>query len=169
METNKKIYNAILKLSRDAELSQRASDFARCKKMGINAYSRPMLAGAYHLNGETMICNGFYGAIFNGEIDNLQMVEGKGEYLDLHKILTTDKIKLATKQCEYDIDEMRNLLKLNKNANYTIDKSLYQLKYLLSILDCFDNCKLYCENDNKMSALIFKGTNGIGILLPLRQ
>ena len=36
-------------------------------------YTKPHWAGAYHLNDKTMICNGYYGLIFNDKIQGLKM------------------------------------------------------------------------------------------------
>lgn len=149
-----KTHNAIIRLSKNAEREQ------RIPKAKENAYERPMLAGAYYLNGETMICNGFYAIIFNDLIPDLQMVEAQGEYIDCHKFFEPDfPVASGTDECEFT----------PTNEQFTqLNNSKYQTKYVKMLVDALEDCKLYNKADATTSALTLKGSNGIAILMPIR-
>ena len=165
---------AILNLSKSAEKEQRSNNFKQYHK-----YVRSSLAGAYYIGNETMICNGFYGVIFNGKIEGLQMIpdyqkqEESGTCFDLHKVITSDVLSANKKEDYiYNISELKNELKVLKatkqNLHTTINSATYNLESLINLLECFENCKIYNNPTNNLSQLIFEGDNGIGILLPLR-
>ena len=154
-----KTHNAIIRLSKNAEREQRIPiGFKKAKASGQNAYERPMLAGAYFLNEETMICNGFYALIIHDIIDGLQMVEGQGEYIDCNKFITPE-ITRAVSECQYTPTD-EEFTKINK--------AKYQTKYVKMLLDCFEDYTLYNDADNDTSPLIIKNQTSIAILMPVR-
>lgn len=141
-----KTHNAIIRLSKNAEREQR--------------HERPMIAGAYFLNGETMICNGFYAIILNDLIPDLQMVEAQGDYIDLHKFFEPDfPVASGTDECDFTPTN-EQFIQLNN--------SKYQTKYVKMLVDSLEDCKLYNNAEATISVLTLKGTNGMAVLMPIR-
>lgn len=130
---------------------------------------RPILQGAYFLNGKTVICNGIYGLILNDEISGLKMVEEKGDYFDLEQAIPKDNLS----KLDFNLNDIKNTIKLEKaNGNkdtikVELGNSIYDAKNVVAIAECLDNCEIY-KQDDKLSILVLKGTNGTGIVCAMR-
>lgn len=171
---NLSVQKAILNLSKSAEKEQRDYGFTKNKR-----YIRPLLAGAYFIGDETMICNGFWGVIFNGRIEGLQMIPDYqkqadwGFCYDLHRAFSNDTIRATKKdEFEFNVVDLKSKLKVlkanNEDLTIKINSATYNLNILIKLVECFENCKIYNNATNNISQLILEGSNGIGVLLPLR-
>lgn len=161
MET--KIFNAIKKLSQYAEKEQRDYNF----KTNHN-YTRPGIAGAYYYGNKTMITNGAWGVIFDGIVEGLQMAQDKSNKFNLDNIINDNLLIYCRSELNLDLARLKDL----KSQSYTeiiYNKSFYNIDFVIKVANCFKNCKIYNDPNNKISQLLFVGDNGIGILCPIRK
>lgn len=165
---NKKVptYKAIQKLSLAAEKDLRVPR-SKNSVTGEYKYTRPMLAGAYYLDGKTMITNGIWGAIFYKEIEGLKMVKEYGEYFKLDKVIPNYSNFVNT---DFDLNEVKNKMKTDPEyKQIELGFNKFDLKLLVPLYECFEEPVILTSPEDTFQMLIIKGKNGIGILLPLRR
>lgn len=126
-------------------------------------YTKPHWAGAYYYNDKTIICNGYYGLVFNDNIKGLKMAEDTSNPINIQNLIPDiekwEKIKFDLKELKKDLVENKDK-KTFSLVNRDLDINTFILVY-----ECFDKPEIYMnpENSNN-SPLVIKGTNGIGIL-----
>ena len=158
----KHLYESIKKLSILAEEDLRCSNF---KKNQQHWY--PELAGAYFLNGETMICNNVWAIILQGEIEGLYMVKSNKPSKDLHKVINEHTITTHKK----DIINYKSI-KDSRQSSHTlveINNITYNFKYIKYLYESLDNCVIYQDSKRENSGLYFEGDSGVAFLLPLKK
>ena len=158
----KPTYKAIQKLAIQTEKDMRIPR-SQNKVTFKWQYTKPHWAGAYHLNDKTMICNGYYGLIFNDKIQGLKMVEDNSNPSDLERLVPNienwSKVKFDLKELKKELVENPEK-KTFKLANRDLKSNMF-----IMIYECFDKPEIYQnEKDLNNSPLVIKGTNGIGIL-----
>lgn len=158
--SNKNITKAIIKLSKQAEKDQ--------KQRGGH-YIRPVLAGAYILNGKQCICNGCWGVMYDNITTGTTNVPNDLEnYFDITKVIPSFDNR---EWFDIDIAELANKVKIFKAEHKDIEPSIkvkefyYVAKNVCLLADTFENVK-FSITDNGM--MLLKGDNGKGIFLQLR-
>lgn len=158
----KPTYKAIQKLALQTEKEMRIPR-SQNKVTFKWQYTKPHWAGAYYLNDKTMICNGYYGLIFNDKIQGLKMVEDNSNPSNLERLIPNienwTKVKFDLKGLKKELIDKPDLKTFNL-ANREIKANLF-----IMIYECFDKAEIY-QNDKDLnnSPLVIKGSNGIGIL-----
>lgn len=167
---NKKLFNARLKLSKQAY-----------KK---NNKARQLIAGAYVLNNKQIICQGEWGVIYNDIYDNIINIENHirdDEKLNLSKIfesqpnsyecnLELENIDIEKLKIKYKKLKLQNKIE-NKNLKYFVkfytntSYTYVNLDFFIDVIESFENPKLFIK-DKINSMLRIYGNNGTAAICP---
>lgn len=156
--TARRLYNARMKLSRIASRMM--------SKLG-----REYLAGAYIIDNQQMICNLYWGVVYNDIFDGLVNVD---ENLSLQpNINDSVKTQSHTINDSFDADEIHNKLAIAKAKNkgfkgdymIKVANKYYNAEYVLDILATLDDYVVYTPDGERGVSLIIKGKNGQGTVI----
>ena len=161
----KKQINAMISLSKKAEKEQRYYK----QQDGTYSYIKPMLAGAYYDKdkNKTYICNGIWGVIINGFVENLEMVKNVGTYPNLESIIgkiykyvptDMDYNELKQKAKEYKKDKNECLIK--------IGNQYFNPKIVSSVIDCFDIYRVSVKENYPM--MIIESENITAVIMGVK-
>lgn len=112
-------------LARLLEREERYTD-----SCGETKHHRPGIAGAFYWGGKTVLTNGYWGIIADGEIPDLMMAEGKG--VDIEQILKSAFCGCPPEECtdfnNFPPEQVEMLLKC-----FSKDRQIYTINNILII------------------------------------
>ena len=117
------------------------------------------------INGEQMqvFCNGALVIALNEE--NKVDVPTHTEGLDIVKRFFDVMDDYTLNKTDFDLKE----LKQNKEERFDIGNGRYNTKYFISCAEALGKDTVFYQNENNLRPSYFKGSAGIGLIMPCRK
>lgn len=157
------ITNTLKKLSVLAEKCQR---FGKDENNNI-VYTNKGVAGAYYLDGKTIITNGFWGIAINELIEDLKMAQSENHF-DLYNVIATSNI--ASEEWEkifVDMRKLKQIIEENPSKTMKFGSLHFPVEQVYTIAKCIENKSIFVHK-TELKPMIIKGTNGIGLVMPMK-